>query len=544
VTLNLGLRWEYSGPVTEANNLIANFVPGSPTGMVQVGQGISSAYNRDKTNFAPRFGVAWDISGNGTTVIRAGGGIFYEMLQTAVFTDQAPTLQNAHTPGIAKIPTGALLVLPNGSTVKGSGTISTGAFTYPGSALSWTLAGPVFPSSGVGVTCGSGGTTGPACPIFAVARNFSTPYVGIWTLSLQHAFSPSLSLEVAYIGNHGDELSGVVDPNQINPQSPAENTLACQHCEASVNRPYGARYPYLSFINMVKNPYRSNYHGLQTTLTGRHFHNLSFVAGYTYSHSLDDMSYSSFNFLPQDSRNLGAQYGNGDFDIRHRFTLTTTWDIPGKKGLGQILEGWALNSIVTLETSQPWWQFDTSNDIDRTGEAQNRWDFFGNPGDFTSGPTPLPYFTGTTNAACLAKAQAIDGGAVGGPTSQSLTSFGCYAKGRSILIPPAIGTFGTAGRNIFRDSGYRNWDLSVFKSFKFKERLTAQFRAEFFNVLNHPNFANPFTSINGNGVGTFADPSQTSIFGCGCVTPDAAATDPVLGSGSSRDIQFGLKLIF
>jgi hypothetical protein len=112
------------------------------------------------------------------------------------------------------------------------------------------------------------------------------------------------------------------------------------------------------------------------------------------------------------------------------------------------------------------------------------------------------------------------------------------------MIPPAIGTFGTMGRNIFRDLGYRNWDLSVFKSFKFKERLTAQFRAEFFNVLNHPNFANPFTSINGNGTGAEADPSSTTNFGCGCVTPDQAATNPVLGSGSARDIQLGLKLIF
>jgi hypothetical protein len=544
LTLNLGLRWEYTGPLTEANNLIANFVPGSRTGMVQVGRGISSAYNRDKTNFAPRFGVAWDISGNGTTVIRAGGGVFYELLQAAVFTDQVPTLQNAHTPGIAKIPTGAQLVLPNGSTIQGSGTIATAAFSFPGSALNWTLAGPVFPSSGAGLSCGSGGATGTPCPIFAVTRNFSTPYVGIWTATLQHAFSPSLSLEVAYIGNHGDNLSGVVDPNQLDPQSAGENTPTCQHCEASTNRPFGAQYPYLSFVNMVKNPYRSNYNGLQTTLTGRHFHNLSFVAGYTYSHALDDISYSAFNSLPQDSRNIAAQYGDADLDTRHRFTLTTTWDIPGKKGLGQILEGWQLNSIVTLAGSEPWWAFDTGHDISKTGELMDRWDFFGNPGDFTSGPTPLPYFPGTTNAACLAKARTIDGGAVGGPTSQSLVSFGCYAKGKSILIPPAIGTFGTMGRNVFRDSGFRNWDLSVFKIWKFKERLTAQFRAEFFNVLNHPNFGNPWTSVNGNGAGGTSDPSSTTNFGCGCFTPDQMATNPVLGSGSARDIQFGLKLIF
>ena len=82
------------------------------------------------------------------------------------------------------------------------------------------------------------------------------------------------------------------------------------------------------------------------------------------------------------------------------------------------------------------------------------------------------------------------------------------------------------------------------RRFMFKERLTAQFRAEFFNVLNHPNFANPYTSISRNGVGGPADPSQPGQFGCGCVTPDVAATDPVLGSGGARDMQLGLKLIF
>jgi outer membrane receptor protein involved in Fe transport len=344
LTLNLGLRWEYTGPIPEANNLLANFIPGSPTGMVQVGRGISSAYDREKTNFAPRVGAAWDISGNGTTVIRAGGGLFYDMLPNSVFTDMAPNLQNAHTPGIGKTPTGALLVLPNGSTMQGTGTIATAAFTYSGAALNWTVAGPVFPSSAT-IACGNGVVTIPGpnntvltptpCNIFSIARDFRTPYVGIWTVTLEHAFSPSLSLEVAYVGNHGDALSGVVDANQLDPQSGAE--IACKDCEAIADRPFGTEYPYLAVINQLRNPYRSNYNGLQATLSGRHYHNLSFVAGYTYSHALDDMTFSVLNYTPQDSRNIAAQYGNSDFDTRHRFTLTTTWDIPGKKGLGQIL---------------------------------------------------------------------------------------------------------------------------------------------------------------------------------------------------------------
>jgi hypothetical protein len=112
------------------------------------------------------------------------------------------------------------------------------------------------------------------------------------------------------------------------------------------------------------------------------------------------------------------------------------------------------------------------------------------------------------------------------------------------MIPPAFGTFGTMGWNIFRDTGYRNWDFSVFKNFKFKERYTAQVRAEFFNILNRAIFANPYGSINGYGAGNNADMSNPSLFGCGCQTPDVAATNPILGSGGARSIQFGLKLGF
>jgi hypothetical protein len=109
-----------------------------------------------------------------------------------------------------------------------------------------------------------------------------------------------------------------------------------------------------------------------------------------------------------------------------------------------------------------------------------------------------------------------------------------------MMLPPALGTFGTMGRNIFRDTGFRNWDFSVGKTWKFTERFGAQFRAEFFNILNHPNIANPFGGQNG---WAHNDPS-TQSFGCGCATPDVAASNPVIGSGGSRAVQLGLKLIF
>ena len=116
-------------------------------------------------------------------------------------------------------------------------------------------------------------------------------------------------------------------------------------------------------------------------------------------------------------------------------------------------------------------------------------------------------------------------------------------RGTSVMLAPANGTFGTMGRNIFRDSGFKNLDFSVFKNFTFKERYTAQFRAEVFNLFNHPIFENPYGASNGSSGGN-NDPSAPATFGGGSGTPDVIAGNPVVGSGSSRDVQVGLKLTF
>jgi hypothetical protein len=381
----------------------------------------------------------------------------------------------------------------------------------------------------------------------SVARNITTPYVWDWTLNLQHAFTPNLSLEVGYVGNHGSNLTGIRDINQApvgtdyNP-----NCATDQAC-----RPYNTKFPYLSNIFQMGNVYRSNYDGLQATLNARNYHGLSMVAGYTYSHSLDELG-ANWDFgygagLPEDSYDVGREYASSDFDIRQRLTLSLTYAIPGRTGFAQMLEGWELNSIVTLESGQPWGPIDLGTDAAGTGplpvsppaSAPIRWNFFGKPSDFKSGPTPIPFFPGASNATCAAQALALDGGTAG-PATASLSQFGCYAKGGSIMIPPALGSFGNMGRNLFRDSGFRNLDLSIAKNWHLGEKIHAQFRAEFFNVLNHPNFANPYGGQNGFGLN---DPS-VQPFGCGCATPDVAAANPVIGSGGSRAVQLGLKFTF
>ena len=530
VILNLGVRYEVDSVIKEVNDQFGNFLPSE--GLVQVGHGITSPYNGDHNNFAPRIGLAWDIFGTGKTVLRAGGSIIYEQLSYNVFLAYSNTL------GLGTVPTGAII---NSLGQTAGGNIQVASFTFPASTVNWngsSVGGATIFPTGV-VNCFPGvnsvtHTAGSACSTVAVDPNLRTPYVSTWTMEIQHAFTNNLSLEVGYVGDHGTKLIGFSDINQpvqslVSPAVPT-NTNAEQAA-----RPFNAAFPYLASIFQLSNQDLSNYNSLQATLTQRTSHGLAFTAGYTYSHALDDASGNFGGGLPQDSTRPGLEYGSSNFDIRNRFTFTTTYAIPGRKGFGEMLEGWQLNSIVTLQTAQPWTASDGSGDFSLTGDG-NRWDFFGNPSDFTSGPnfTQIPFLAGpaaVANSTCFADASSV------GATANLATN-GCYIKNGSVLIAPPIGQFGTAGRNIFRGSGFRNWDVSVTKEFSFRETLKAQFRAEIFNVLNHPNFATP--GVNGAG----SNSPSGSNFGAALATPDTAASNPVLGSGGSRAMQLGLKLIF
>jgi hypothetical protein len=188
-----------------------------------------------------------------------------------------------------------------------------------------------------------------------------------------------------------------------------------------------------------------------------------------------------------------------------------------------MLEGWVLNSAVLIQSGLPWGAIDQSDNSGSGDGKSDRWDFFGNPNDFKIGKYPIPFYDGVANpfpAVCL-----------GHPGTD--LSHGCFAQGNSVLISPLTGTYGTAARNLFRDDGFRDWDFSLFKNFTIKERLTAQFRVEVFNILNNTILANPGNPTIG-GAGSL----------CSCQTPDTAGQNPLLGTGGARAVQLGLKLLF
>jgi hypothetical protein len=597
--LNLGLRYEYAQPIKEVNGLYGNFDPNSQFGIVQQGDpGVGpTLWKPNRKNFSPRVGFAWDVTGKGTTVVRGGSSVMYTTIFARAFMDNGPP--NNSLGNNAEDPSAALLVAPTqltGFTAcpagpnfglfchAGTGTINLAQATFtPAGGLGWNNS-VVFPQGQL--TCSP---TTP-CPLYGMDPNLKTPYVANYSLGVQHSFSSNLSLDVSYVGNGGYDLLALSDLNQCIPNKDASQ------CASGASRTYFAKFPYLQIINYQTNHAHSNYNSLQATLTKRVSHGLDFTAGYTYGHGLDNGSLNFQGLPPQNSRNQQAEYASSDFDIRHRLTVTAGYLVPGKKGFGQMLEGWKLNTIVTVEGAQPWLVFDGAHDYSTggsgVGDLTDRWDFFGNPSDFRSSANSIPFCsgfsilggtpdpntgyvnggaTGTAGVTCtttsgvygtsttlpnsaalasLCASKAPDPNTIAGNSANPLiytnpvnvAAGGCYVKGNSVMTPPTLGTFGTMGRNIFRDSAFKNVDFSVFKEFKFKERFGAEFRWEIFNLFNHANIANPYGSSNTSFLG--AQAQNTSSFGCGCATPDVAAGNPLVGSGSSRVMQLGLKLTF
>jgi len=620
LTLNLGIRYELNTIVRERDGLMGNFDP--IRGIYQT----NTPYNGDHNNFAPRIGFAWDIFGNGKTVLRAAGGILYESLSYDVLNGVGNAL------GLRTIPTGLPLYnagsttpLPiNGSITLQSVSIAPGSsiLTGPGGAdAAWQAFNPGAPVStqatlfsgvsnpgcGDGVTPLPGGGTSPApCEIYAVNPNLRTPYVSNWNLDIQRAITNNLSIDVGYVGNHGSKLLGQVNINQPPPgagwtaaaisaclggagcapdpnaeqaaqpfTAPCAGSITALGVASSPGGPFNPNnscFSYLNYITMVENNYNSSYNGLQVTLTGRNYHGLSFSGSYTYSHALGDASDqgTSADFpAPENSYGSVRQqlYANTDFDIRHRFTASLDYAFPDKKGYGQALSGWSINLVALVTSGLPWGLADLTNDfsgtnqIGSTAQVQGeQWNFYGNPSDFTpvhgNTETNGGWENGGGGVPCFGFAQPGPCGATipqacinadmthfSGQQQQlalaALTSTGCYVVGNSVMVPPAFGSYGNMKGNIFRDGGFQNLDFSVAKIFSIKERLKAQFRAEFFNVLNHPHWTNP----SGGPGGAIPDPN-TQPFGYVGVTPDVYSSNPQLGSGGARAMQLGLKLSF
>jgi hypothetical protein len=586
VTLTPGLRYEYMEAPHEVQNRLGGFDPTLPGGIGLVGSGeaIPRLFKAQKANFLPRAGVAWDMFGNGKTVLRAGIGLMSSFPSITSFAGVAQPV-----PFGSKLFNGAALVFDPELTHPGIGQASpfTVAFTDPNNQLTWTLAGPVFPGlSGKGAAPCS---TASPCQTGATDPNFKYSKSVQWNVDVQRALTNKLTLDVAYVGNHGyDEvLSRDLNAVPVGTGWTATKLAQCAgqslaNASSSVKavsdafkaacspdatvirnaRPYNATLPWFNYIIGPSYGGWSNYNGLQVTLDGRNYHGVSFISGYTFAHALDTWSRSSQAApVAVDPNNYGYQYGNGDSDIRHRFKFSPTWRIPGVKSPAQMLEGWELSSILSINGGWAWGPTDrTKNDWAGNGENSNAnptpnngvwqtWNYSGPKSAFNSnaksgntlpcygklpGCTPFLTSTGAANSsvpadvltACTTAAQApYQGNATYMALAlRSMYNNACYIRDGGVMTPPAYGTLGNSGRNPFRGPTSSNMDVTVSKNWHVKERYSAQLRVEVFNVFNTPSFAIPSSDPTTGFNGRFGFTNSTA--------------------GDPRRMQFGLKLGF
>ncbi len=325
-------------------------------------------------------------------------------------------------------------------------------------------------------------TSGPF-DIFGTPHKFSTPYTQNFNVNVQQKLAENMSVEIGYVGSKGTKLVRLTDANEPDAT------------DARPNPNFGA-------IDLLTPISSSTYNALQTTLRIQSNHRVSGFASYNLSKSLDDAS-DGIDFapgvaFPQDPGNLKAEHGPSSFDTRQRFTAAINYNLPAWRALGKFGSGWQLNWIASLQSGRPI-PIETANDT--SGR------FY-----FNQRPNVIP---------------GID------PIVHNWSPATGYLNPNA-FSQPDFGTFGDLGRNSIYGPGYKNLDFSFTKNTQVTERLGVQLRAEFFNVLNHPNFAQPNHVIDPGG----------SSGGELTQTPDVAQTNPGLGGGGPRVLQLALKMTF
>ena len=321
--------------------------------------------------------------------------------------------------------------------------------------------------------------------LLVVNRNLRLPYAQDLDLNIQRSFGRDWLFEIGYVGTTGVKLPRFIEGNPtvyIPGQSTEDNVNQRRlYSGCTLAQPDDCVYGSVGEIASIAN---SSYNAFESSLRKRFSHGLSFLASYTYSHSIDDVS--SFNItgsasqpvagendLAQDPFNLAAERGRSMFDARHRFVLSYEWSVPfwrqAHTWYEHALGNWQFNGIVTLMSGTPFTVFDP-NDVSLQGSApeisgfsSNRPNVIGNP---NSGPrTPQEWF----NTAAFQRLT---------PDPNS-----------------PVEQFGDEGRNVVQGPGYANWDFSALKNIPITEGKQFQFRAELFNFLNHTNFRLPVSDI-------------------------------------------------
>lgn len=481
-TLNYGMRYEIIYPNTETRNRLNAFVPGvqshvmpnAPTGILYPGdpgvsKGIAPSYYK---GFMPRVGFAWDPTGSGRWAVRAAYGIFYDPFS-------------------------------NGSGVTSQSPIS---------SLPWAQFEQITPPT-LNFSAPYSNVPIPAPNTFLMP---STPFVmdnkarpsnaQDWNLSVQHEFAKNYVLEVRYVGTKGTHLPRNIDANPAvyGPGATAQNAdrrRIYANCKPN-NGP--CTYATIADLTYGQN---STYNAGQVSVSHRYDNGLFFNVSYWLSKTLDYLSsmnlqgasakpLSGENDLAQNPFDLKAEHGPSIFDARHRLAVSATWDVPFARNTQgwkkRLLDNWQLNGIASANSATPFTVYDSTN-VSLQAAA----------------PPISGYYASRPNL-------------IGNPSEGPHTVNEWLSRTPFQRLNPATqaGQFGDESRNASRGPAYADVDLSALKTFELTERYRLQFRAEQFNVANHPNFALPISDLNSSDFGR------------------------ILQAGSARLTQFALKVLF
>jgi hypothetical protein len=532
LTLNLGLRYELFTTIKEANDQAATFDFKSLSLIVPSGQnqqltptlgtelnvlrnGSRGLISPDRNNFAPRIGLAYQLTDK--LVLRSGYGIFYGGQENGPFSNPSPGFNPPYFDSQAFAPPcSAASANPAGLDC---------SISAANSGLPLNVLADGFPANSL---------TDPNTPnLYSLDPHLVTPYTQQWHMGLEYQLPHDTVLEVSYGGSRGLKLFAFYNGNQAvptpdatqatAPRRPANNAAPGAPGPCSVATPDNCNPALDTTIGTFRSNTQSNYNSLQVRLEKRFSHGLQYEAAYTFAHALDNASSASLGSVNngdfQDQRFPNANYSNADFDVRHRFVFSYVYDLPFGRGrmiaknasgvVNQILGNWQMSGVFSAATGN----YYTATDIVSVANA----DCGGTVGfncarpNLVGNPNATPCVPGTLFNTCAFAHNDVQG------------------------------TFGNAGRNIIQGPGYKTWDTSLVKQFPIREQMHLEFRAEFFNILNHVNY------LFGQFGGISAEPTPLELDPNNINTP----TDPnlsgfghPLAARAPRQIQFALKFYF
>jgi hypothetical protein len=456
-TLNLGVRYEYSNPLYDKNNTNTNLIFQNGVPSVFVGgqngfpQGLMFANQR---NFAPRVGIAKNLPNRGL-VLHAAYGIFYTPVDQNTWCNQRhnvpfvfPETQQADnfTPPAALFTTG----MNFGTPVLGTGPL-------PATTVSFTAFDPHAPAQ----------------------------YVQQWNGSVQKGLGKDTSIEIGYLGSRGFHLqrahlinNTLPGPGPLGPRRPFKTLTFVPGTElrpGSTTAVIQSQTFPVSTINLLENTAQSWYDAGYVNVRRRYSHGLSFLANYTYAKNLtnapDFRSPMDEASIPQNNLDLNAEKGPG-CDVRHRFALSSVFDIPavrGREWARLVTQNWHFSTIYQVQSGMPF-------TISVFGDTAN---------------------SGTVLGENLIRANVTGQPAFGPGTHTAAEWFNPAA----FATPPAF-TYGNVGRNSVYGPRQQSLDLALARSFSISERAQLQFRAEAFNALNKTNLGTPNRFVNTPQFGT------------------------------------------